>query len=141
VVERPEHFTNHEHCDECADADAFFASHTVESLGLLEVPMETLPLSFLTPHGFRYFLPGLLLQLERDPHAAGDILFQLENRLHVLGADEAKMARDALYGVYERHRDVIHGGFFAYEALWRVLDTLDVVASDPPQSESPSANE
>jgi hypothetical protein len=134
LVDRPEHFTNHEHCDECAEADAFFALHTPESLGALQVPVETLPLSFLTPDAFRYFLPGLLRQMDRDPHAAGDILFQLENRLYVLTADEAKMTRDALYGVYERHEAVIHSGYFAYEALWRVLDTLDVVTMERPQS-------
>ena len=129
MVDRPDHFTNHEHCDECAEADAFFASHTPESLGVLEVPVETLPLSFLTPDAFRYFLPGLLQQLDRDPRAAADIVFQLENRLHTLSTYDAKMTRDALYGVYERHRDAIHSGYFAYEALWRVLDVLDIASN------------
>ena len=61
AVERPEHFTNHEHCPECKEHDdtllAFDPrSITREALG----GMGWDPITFTTDDGFRYYLPGLI---------------------------------------------------------------------------------
>ena len=123
-VARPEQFTDHPHCEECAEANEFFATHTPASLGAFRAPPETLPLAFLTPHAMRYFLPALLRMLVFDPRAT-DVLNLIENRLDILNNDEAAALRDVLYTIYDRSSRELHSGFFTFEALCRVVDRLD----------------
>ena len=60
-IERPEHFTNHKHCCECAEHDAELLGYTPDS-----IPRKALgtmgwdPITFTSDHGFRYYLPGLI---------------------------------------------------------------------------------
>jgi hypothetical protein len=124
-VARPEHFTNHLHCDECFAADEFFLGHTPVSLGKVADPPETLPLAFLSPAGFRYMLPALVRMLAKDCQA-WDLLMHFETRLDTLSRDEAAALRDVLYALYDLRAGEFHRGFFAYETLWRVLDRLDL---------------
>ena len=57
---RPARFTDSGHCCECAEHDAALRAATPGTIGL-----ETLgnpgwdPICFITPEGFRYYLPGL----------------------------------------------------------------------------------
>ena len=124
-IPRPEHFTNHPHCDECFAADEFFLAHTPVSLAAVPDFPETLPISFLTDDGFRFMLPGLVRLLARDCRAS-DLLVQLENRLDILTINEAAALRDVLYALYDVKRRDFEAGFFAYETLLRVLDRLDL---------------
>jgi hypothetical protein len=123
-VPRPEHFTNHPHCDECFAADEFFLGHTPVSLGVVSDFPETLPLSFLTDDGFRYMLPGIVRMLVRDCGAV-DLLVHFENRLDVFTVEEARALRDVLYTLYDVRSQEFEASLFAYETLWRVLDRLD----------------
>jgi hypothetical protein len=51
---RPEKFTDHPYCDECAEADTYFRSFTPVTLAEVTEPPETLPIPFLTDEAFAY---------------------------------------------------------------------------------------
>ena len=58
---RPEHFTNHKHCCECAEHDALLASRDADRLRLEDVNNAGWdPICFVTAAGFRYYLPALV---------------------------------------------------------------------------------
>jgi hypothetical protein len=126
---RPEHFTNIEHCCECADEDAFFQGHTPESLAEQLYP-ETIGLAFLTQDAFAYFLPALVRMLPRSfPHyCVGDVLFHVENRLDTLTPTQRAAIRDLLYLTYEKKKAEIDASPFDYEQIWRMLNDLDATA-------------
>ena len=58
--ERPEHFTNFEHCCECAEHDALLCSRDRDSLLIEDVgnPGRD-PLCFTSAEGLLYYLPAL----------------------------------------------------------------------------------
>jgi hypothetical protein len=57
---RPEHFTNFNHCEECAEHDETLRSRTPETLTVDDVGNPGWdPICFISPDGFAYFLPGL----------------------------------------------------------------------------------
>lgn len=59
-VPRPEHFTNHKHCPECAEHDELMRSRTPETLKASDVENPGWnPICFLTPEGFAYYFPAL----------------------------------------------------------------------------------
>jgi len=63
---RPDHFTNHAHCEECAEYDRLFRSRDRDSLELKDVAQPGGALCFLTPIGFLYYAPALVrLGLEK----------------------------------------------------------------------------
>jgi hypothetical protein len=58
---RPEHFTDHQHCCECAEHDALLASRDLDRLRLEDVNNAGWdPICFATAAGFRYYLPALV---------------------------------------------------------------------------------
>lgn len=60
-VQRPEHFTDHTHCCECAEHDEVlqkYAPDTVSREALGHPGWD--PITFTTDAGFRYYLPGLI---------------------------------------------------------------------------------
>lgn len=58
-AERPEHFTNHLHCDECADHDETLRSHTPDTIGMDELGNPGWdPICFITVPGYLYYMPG-----------------------------------------------------------------------------------
>lgn len=57
---KPEHFTNFEHCEECAEHDELLRSRTRETLGLQDVGNPGWePMCFSSPEGVAYYLPSL----------------------------------------------------------------------------------
>ncbi len=60
-VQRPEHFTNHTHCCECAEHDGTLRQYTPDT-----ITREALghagwdPMTFATDTGFRYYMPALI---------------------------------------------------------------------------------
>jgi hypothetical protein len=57
---RPAHFTDHLHCDECADHDRTLLERTSETVTLADIGNPGWdPICFITPEGFAYYLPGL----------------------------------------------------------------------------------
>lgn len=58
---RPEHFTDHPHCCECAEHDAVVASRHVDSLRVEDIHNAGWdPICFVTAAGVRYYLPALV---------------------------------------------------------------------------------
>lgn len=82
-VGRPEHFTNHAHCCECAEHDELLRSRDRETLRLEDVNNPGWdPLCFCSPEGFAYFFPALvrftLVEIESQSGWYGDqLLFHL----------------------------------------------------------------
>ncbi len=82
---RPEHFTNHVHCEECEEHDDSMRS--AATLGELELRhlghAGWSPLSFLTPEALSHCLPRLIelafSEIDRDGSAEfySNLLFQL----------------------------------------------------------------
>lgn len=66
---RPVHFTNFQHCEECAEHDQTLLSRTPDTIAVEDVGNPGWdPISFITPEGFLYYLPGLArLALEEPP--------------------------------------------------------------------------
>jgi hypothetical protein len=124
---RPEKFTDHPYCEECADADEYFRQFTAETVADVTEPPETLPISFLTDGGFHYLLPGMLRWLPRTgpQYCVGDVLFHVENRLHTFSQEQRAAIRDLLYLVYERLEAEIRSTAFDYTTIWRILNELD----------------
>lgn len=57
---RPAHFTNHLHCQECAEHDRTLLARTPETVTLQDIGKPGWdPICFITPEGFAYYLPGL----------------------------------------------------------------------------------
>ena len=78
---RPEHFTNHTHCCECAEHDETLRKETLETLSYDDVRPGFDPLCFITPEGFQYYFPALVrLALEggRDNYFIDQLVFHLE---------------------------------------------------------------
>ena len=58
-VPRPQHFTNYRHCDECADHDNTFRSHSRDSIGLDQLDNWGWdPVCFATVEGYKYYFPA-----------------------------------------------------------------------------------
>jgi hypothetical protein len=68
-VERPEHFTNHTHCDECHEHDELLRARDRHTLSITDVgSMAWNPITMCTPRGFAYYMPALArLALEPVP--------------------------------------------------------------------------
>jgi len=60
TCERPEHFTDFQHCCECAEHDELLRSRDLESLRIEDVGNPGWdPLCFTSAEGLLYYLPGL----------------------------------------------------------------------------------
>ena len=61
LVEKPEHFTDFNHCEECADHDETLRSSSVEQIGLEQLGNPGWdPLCFCSTEGLKYYLPALV---------------------------------------------------------------------------------
>ena len=59
-VQKPEHFTNYAHCDECAEHDEVLLRRTRETLQRTDLGNAGWdPLSFCSPEGIAYLFPAL----------------------------------------------------------------------------------
>lgn len=78
---RPEHFTNHTHCCECAEHDETLRKESLETLCYDHVPPGRDPFCFISPEGFQFYFPALVrLALEGtgDTYFIGQLVFHLE---------------------------------------------------------------
>jgi hypothetical protein len=140
VARRPDKFTDHPFCEECADAHGYFSQFTPETIAAVTDPPETLPLSFLTDEAFHYLTPGILRWLPRSgqQYCLGDVLFHVENRLHTLNPHQRAALRDLLYLVYDLLKPEIDASPFDYPTIWRILNELDRRESEGIQPPTPS---
>jgi hypothetical protein len=80
---RPAHFTNFTHCEECAEQDALLLSRDAATLRIEDVSNPGCnPIGFASPEGFAYFLPALARFVLSEPDQVngwygGQLLFHL----------------------------------------------------------------
>ena len=73
TIQRPEHFTNFAHCDECAEHDARLQARDCETLRIEDVNAPgNDPLSFCSPQGIAYFFPALARFALAEPSTDND---------------------------------------------------------------------
>lgn len=69
---RPEHFTNHMHCEECAEHDETMRSRSLAEIGTQQIGNPGWsPIPFLTERAYGYVMPRLL-ELALSSGADGD---------------------------------------------------------------------
>ncbi len=70
-AERPEHFTNFGHCDECRDHDDLLRSRDLETLTIDDVGNQGWdPIIFTSAAAFAYYIPALARLALAAPHPA-----------------------------------------------------------------------
>jgi len=80
AVPRPEHFTDFQHCCECAEYDEILQRHDPGNIRFDQLGPAADPMCFVTDQAFRYYFPGLArLALEGagDTYCVGQLLFHL----------------------------------------------------------------
>ena len=81
-VPRPEHFTDYEHCCECAEHDQTLLNATIDTIGLDELGNPGWdPVCFASAEGKQYYFPAFVrLSLDSIDHEFyfGQLLFHLE---------------------------------------------------------------
>jgi len=67
-VERPEHFTDFNHCEECLEHDELLRARDRTSLLIEDVGnIGWQPISFCSPQGIAYFMPALARLAMQEP--------------------------------------------------------------------------
>ncbi len=82
-VNKPEHFTNFMHCDECAEHDETLKNADFDTIGLLQLGNPGWdPICFCSTDGKKYYMPAFirvsLETIDSDFYLA-QFLFHLEN--------------------------------------------------------------
>ena len=127
--QRPAHFTNFEHCEECREHDDLLRSRDRATLTVKDVENPGWnPINFLTPEGFRYYFPALAklaLSPEGDafltdfvPFHLCDTLYDKEGRhthrwLSALEASHRHAIREYVRFVARTKREIMepHGAY------------------------------
>lgn len=107
---RPEHFTDYNHCSECAEHDETLRAHTPETIGVEELGNAGWdPICFITDQGFLYYLPAMA----RLALGAGDVyyldqfLFHLPGRIGAMSPAQRKAVHELLEYLFETRFDEI----------------------------------
>ncbi len=77
---RPSHFTNLEHCQECAEHDETLRTATPDSLTFQQVTPAWDPFCFISTDGFKYYFPAMVrlaIEGEGDTYFVHQFLFHL----------------------------------------------------------------
>ncbi len=81
-ADRPDHFTNYMHCEECAEHDNTLSQSDIDAIGLDELGNPGWdPICFCTNEGKKYYMPAFIrLSLETiyGESYLGQFLFHLE---------------------------------------------------------------
>ena len=69
-VERPQHFTDHLHCEECAEHDETLRQKNLSTLEVNDINNPGWdPISFCSPQGKAYYMPALVAFALKDDSA------------------------------------------------------------------------
>ena len=81
-VEKPNHFTDYKHCEECEEHDQTLINASIDAIGLDELGNPGWdPICFSSPEGKQYYMPSLIrlsLDTMDDDFYFGQLLFHLE---------------------------------------------------------------
>jgi len=81
-AEKPVHFTNHIHCEECAEHDETLRNANIETIGLVELGNPSWdPICFCSAVGKLYYTPAFIrlsLETVQGDFYFGQYLFHLE---------------------------------------------------------------
>jgi len=135
-AEKPEHFTNYRHCDECQEHDETLRGTAIDTIGLAELGSPSWdPLCFCSAEGKKYFMPALVrLSLETvdDAFYFSQFLFHLEAD----GVDHALVKsctgeQRAFIAAFLRHMMENHAGTIDRQRCSDdVLRTYEIWADD-----------
>ena len=82
VADKPRHFTDFRHCDECAEHDETLLAATLEEIGMDELGNPGWdPVCFCSAEGMKYYFPAfvrLSLETVSDEFYFSQLLFHLE---------------------------------------------------------------
>lgn len=107
---KPAHFTNYQHCCECAEHDETLLAYDVDSIGLEQLGSPSWdPLCFSSAGGLIYYLPALVrLTLETIDNPQEFYLEQMLFHLTYEGKD------NRLLGACSREQREFIAGFLQY---------------------------
>ena len=126
---RPEHFTDHNHCCECAEHDETLRKQTLETLSYDCLRPGWDPLCFINPEGFQYYFPALVrLALEGtgDSYFIDQLIFHLEldgkrnTRYLKFTPEQRSYVVKLLHHLVETRADEIEENFDS-DALFRTI--------------------
>lgn len=127
AAEKPAHFTNFQHCDECAEHDQTLLNGSLDGIGLAELGSPAWdPICFATAQGKLYYLPALIrlgLQTLGNEFYLAQLLFHLEvdgaqNDLYrACNAAQRQFVRDFLEYLILTYPDALQRNFCADDAL------------------------
>lgn len=140
-VERPQHFTNHQHCCECQEHDDElqpFTPRTVTREALGHMGWD--PITFCTVEGFRYFLPGLIriaLTVTGEHNYYEQFLWHLNwdgagnDRIRACTARERDIVHQSLLWLLENRSREIEEEMASDELLWAIERWSDQIGKSP----------
>ncbi len=126
-VQRPEHFTEYDHCEECAEHDQTLLSSEIDFIGLDELGNPGWdPICFTSTEGKKYFLPAfvrLSLETVDDEFYFGQFLFHLEsngpnNDFYLsCNTEQREFVASFISFMIEKYSEEIEANYYADEAL------------------------
>jgi hypothetical protein len=126
-AEKPEHFTDFRHCEECNEHDCTLLSHDIDTIGLAELGNPGCdPLCFSSADGLKYYIPALIrLSLETidNKFYLGQFLFHLEGDGHSNGlwlacnAKQRDFIARFLQQILDNHLDAVELNCYSKELL------------------------
>ena len=79
AVNKPEHFGNHTHCEECSEYHSLLKTYDVNSISINEVEPSSDPFCFSSDEGIKYYMPALIKFCFNQKHFFfSQLLFHLE---------------------------------------------------------------
>jgi hypothetical protein len=143
AIDRPEHFTNYQHCCECYEHDCELMVRDLDTLAIEDVGSQAWnPITFATPEGFAYYLPALA-RLALDPMPKGwdwygyIILFELRrdgprNDRWLYATPPQRAAVGALLEhLYETRKQEIAD----YDCEYELLEALEIWLDNPAETQ------
>jgi hypothetical protein len=130
-VRKPEHFTDHKHCCECAEHDQTLLAFDVDSIGLDQLGNPGWdPFCFSSPEGLIYYMPAIVrltMDTIDNPRESylDQMLFPLikdgpGNRLvTACNEEQRKFIAQFLEYLITQHAESIAGEVFASEDILR----------------------
>lgn len=135
---KPLHFTNYQHCCECAEHDQTLLSYDRDSIGLAQLGSAAWdPLCFSSPEGLMYYMPALIrLTLDGidkpEESYLDQLLFHLiydgkDNRLvSVCSVEQRKFVSDFLEYLIDNHAAQIQAGVFLSDDILKAHEIWSV---------------